>query len=123
MDMFSFEKLDLSQHTRKLIVEVYKITRSLPVEEKFGLASQLQRAIVSVLSNIAEGSGRVALKEKIHFLEIAYGSLMEAYCQMGICLDLGYITEETHKNLKNSFFDVSRLLNGLRNSFKRKLEE
>ncbi len=123
MDMFSFEKLDLSQHTRKLIVEVYKITRSLPVEEKFGLASQLQRAIVSVLSNIAEGSGRVALKEKIHFLEIAYGSLREAYCQMGICLDLGYITEETHKNLKNSFFDVSRLLNGLRNSFKRKLEE
>ncbi len=121
--MFSFEGLDLSQKTRMLIVKVYKITRSLPIEERFGLTSQLQRSIVSVLSNVAEGSGRIALKEKIHFLEIAYSSLMEAYCQVGICLDLNYINEETHRNLKNDFFNVSRLLNGLRNSFIRKLNE
>ncbi len=123
MDMYSFEQLDVAQQTRTLIVKVYTITRSLPPEERFGLASQLQRSIVSVLSNIAEGSGRVAIKEKIHFVEIAYGSLMEAYCQVGICKDLNYISDETYFYLKNDFFSVSRLLNGLRRSFQRKLNE
>lgn len=80
MEQYSFEKLEVYQLTRKLIQNVYQIVNRLPANERFALGSQLQRAIVSVLSNIAEGSGRVSIKEKIHFVEISYGSLMEAYC-------------------------------------------
>lgn len=120
---FSFERLDSYQLSRKLVVDVYKIISSLPGKEKFSMASQLQRSIVSVPSNIAEGSGRSSIKEKIHFIEIAYGSLMEAYCQIEICRDLDYITDETLKSVKSRFLQVSRLINGLRNSFIKQLPQ
>ena len=123
MEQYSFEKLEVYQLTRKLIQNVYQIVNCLPANERFALGSQLQRAIVSVLSNIAEGSGRVSIKEKIHFVEISYGSLMEAYCQLQICCDLYYITEDTLKYLKPEFFRISRLLNALKNSYKSKLPE
>lgn len=122
MELFSFEMLDAYKIARKLIVEVYKIIQILPKEERFAISLQLQRSIVSVLSNIAEGSGRMALKEKTHFVEIAYGSLMEAYCQLVICSDLGYVSEDTVTALKKDFFQVARLLSGLRSSFVKRLE-
>ncbi len=59
------------------IVEIYKLTKTMPVEEKYGLCSQIQRASVSIASNIAEGTTRISDKEKIRFIEIAYGSLMD----------------------------------------------
>ena len=123
MDNFSFESLEAYQKSRKLVTDVYKIINTLPVHERFALSSQLQRSMVSVVSNIAEGSGRISLKEKIHFLEISYGSLMEAYSQLQICSDLNYIHEDILKNIKPDFFRVSRLINGLRNSFFNKLSE
>lgn len=123
MENFSFESLEAYKQSRRLVVEVYKIINIFPQYERFGLSSQLGRAIVSVVSNICEGSGRISLKEKIHFIEISFGSLMEAYSQLQICCDLNYISENTLKQLKPDFFRVSRLLNGLRNSFINQLSE
>lgn len=121
MEEFSFEKLDVYKLSRSLVLDVYSIINTLPANEKFALASQLQRSIVSIPSNIAEGSGRISIKEKIHFLEIAYGSLMEAYCQLEICRDLNYITESSLKEIKQKFFILSRLLTALRQSFVKKI--
>lgn len=121
MHNFSFEKLTVYTESRKLVAMVYEIVNSLPSSEKFALTGQLQRAIISVPSNIAEGSGRRSVKEKIHFLEISFGSLMEAYCQLQIALDLGYITQEKFNEIKPQYFLVSRLLSGLVNSFQEKM--
>ncbi len=121
MHNFSFEKLTVYTESRKLVAMVYEIVNSLPSSEKFALTGQLQRAIISVPSNIAEGCGRRSVKEKIHFLEISFGSLMEAYCQLQIALDLGYISQEKFNEIKPQYFIVSRLLSGLVNSFQEKM--
>ena len=121
MEEYSFEKLLAYQSTRKLVVSVYRLMDKFPSSERYALCDQLRRAIISVPSNIAEGSGRVSVKEKIHFLEIAYGSLMEVYCQLQIAVDLGYITQEQFEGLRRLSFNVSKLLSGLRKSFEQKL--
>ena len=76
----------------------------------------MRRAAISVPSNIAEGTGRMAVKEQIHFLEIAFGSLMEIYCQLQIAVDLNYITPEDLQNTKRKIFTTSKLISGLRTS-------
>lgn len=114
---FSFEKLHAYQVARLLVKSVYHITEDFPSFEKFGLSSQLQRAVVSIASNIAEDSGRKSIKEKIHFLEIAYGSLLEVYCQLQLAMDLCYICEAKFLELKTTIFELSRLIGGLNASF------
>lgn len=91
---YQFEKLKAWQESRKLVAAVYQLIKKFPHEERYALCDQLRRAAISVPSNIAEGNGRMAVKEQIHFLEIAYGSVMEIYCQLQIALDLNYISEE-----------------------------
>ncbi len=112
--MYSFEKLNAWKEARKLVVDVYKLLDSFPGFEKYALSDQIRRAIVSVPSNVAEGTGRVSLKEKLHFIEIAYGSLMEAYNQLIIASDLNYISPQSLEELMPSIDTVARLLNGLR---------
>lgn len=77
------------------------------------MCDQVRRAVISIPSNIAEGMGRLSIKETTHFLEIAFGSLMEVYCQLQVSVDLGYITEEEFKQIKPLIHSISRLLNGL----------
>jgi four helix bundle protein len=119
---YSFEKLVVWQESKKLVVEVYHLLENFPKIEKYALCDQIRRAIVSVPSNIAEGSGRKSLKEQIHFLEIAYGSLMEAYNQLLIAVDLTYITKESVEFIKPSIDVVAKMINGLSNSYSEKLE-
>lgn len=114
---YSFEKLTVYQTARQLVKEVYLLLHKFPQVERYGLCDQLRRAIISVPSNIAEQSGRTSPKEKIHFLEIAYGSLMESYCQLDIAVDLGYITSEELEPLKKLFTDTSRMISGLKKKF------
>ena len=121
METFSFENLNAYKEAKSLVVDVYKLIAKFPQSERFALSAQLQRAIVSVPSNIAEGSGRVSYKEKIHFLEIAYGSLMESFCQLEIACELNYISAEELAKIKEKLLAVSRLINGLSQSFQRKL--
>ena len=114
--LFQFEKLNAWHEARKLVVNVYQLLERFPKTENYALCDQLRRAVVSVPSNIAEGTGRLAIKEQIHFLEIAYASLMEVYCQLQIAVDLGYITPEDLQIVKRKVFTTSKLISGLRTS-------
>lgn len=100
---------------------IYKILETFPNAEKYALGDQLRRAVISVPSNIAEGFGRGSTKEQIHFFEISYGSLMEVLCQIEIAMELGYITSEDYREIENNIVVVAKLLSGLRNSAKTKI--
>ena len=112
--LYRFEKLNVWAEAKQLVVMVYGLLKKFPIEERFALCDQLRRAVISVPSNIAEGTGRMSVKEQIHFMEIAYGSLMETYCQLQISLELGYITEEDLKATKEKITVVAKLLSGFR---------
>ena len=119
---FQFEKLDCWQESRKLVLAVYQLIKKFPVEERYALCDQLRRAVISVPSNIAEGNGRMAVKEQTHFLEIAYGSASEVFCQLQLAVDLGYISEDDFKQVKPIIYRTSRLISGLRYSKLNKLK-
>ena len=89
----SFEKLEVWQKSRKLVRMIYQLVALFPANEKHALSDQLRRAVISVSSNLAEGSGRISYREKSHFCEIAYGSLMEVCCQLMLAVDLGFLEE------------------------------
>ena len=119
--VYSFEKLNVWQEAKGLVVEVYHLLDNFPTFEKYALCDQIRRAIVSVPSNIAEGSGRKSLKEQVRFLEIDYGSLMESYKQLLIAVDLGYITQESVTAIKPSIDNVAKMINGLSSSYCKKM--
>lgn len=118
---FSFEKLEVYGKARELVKEIYQIQREFPKEENYALGNQVRRAAVSITANLAEGSGRSSIKEKVHFVEIAFGSLMEVFCELQTACDLGYITEELLNDLRPKFTDIAKMLSGLRKSFQTKL--
>lgn len=120
---YSFEKLNLWQESKKLVVDVYHLLDEFPKFEKYALCDQIRRAVVSVPSNIADGSGRKSLKEQIRFLEISYGSLMETYNQLLIAIDLTYITEASLEAIKPRIDVVAKMINGLSNTYSKKLTE
>ena len=114
MDYFYFKKLDVYNYSKVLVISIYKLLENYPQEEKFAICSQIRRAAVSVPSNIAEGFGRTSPKEKIHFLEISYGSLMEVSCQIEISHDLGYIDKVDLDSINLQIDTIARLLSSLR---------
>jgi four helix bundle protein len=118
---YAFENMRAWQEARKLVVEVYRLLDGFPKFESYALCDQIRRAIVSVPSNLAEGSGRISTKEQMHFYEIAYGSLMEAYNQLIIAADLEYIGNEQLKNIQPQIDVVARMMNGLRTSLVQKI--
>lgn len=118
---FSFEGLEVYDKARSLVSDIYRIQNKFPKEERFGLGDQLRRAAVSITANLAEGSGRQSLKEKIHFIEISYGSLMEVFCELQTACDLGYITESKINALRPQFTDIAKMLSGLRSALETKL--
>ena len=90
----SFTDLAVWREGHKLVLAVYKLTRNFPEFEKFGLANQIQRAVISITSNIAEGFSRKNKKEKTQFFYTALGSLTEVQNQLLIARDLGYIKQK-----------------------------
>jgi len=118
--VYSFEKLDVWQEARLLVKEIYLLTESFPNTEKYGLSNQIQRASVSIVSNIAEGVSRFSPKEQIRFIEVAYGSLTEVYCQLMIAMDLSYINKEKLESLKPSILKISNQLNALKKSISKR---
>lgn len=120
--MFSFERLIVYNKSRILVKSVYILLRGFPREENYALCDQIRRSITSVTSNIAEGSGRDSTKEKIHFLNIAFGSLMETFSQLQTAQDLNYIKEEQVEELRPLFEEVSKMISGLKTSFELKSE-
>lgn len=119
MDKFTFFDLRVYQEAKLLVGEVYALLDNFPKYETYALSDQLRRAVVSVPSNIAEGSGRVSAKEKVRFIEIAYGSLTETLCQLDIAHDLGYISDTEFSNEKERINVIGKQLSGLRVSFQK----
>ncbi|MDG2193789.1 MAG: four helix bundle protein [Polaribacter sp.] len=109
--MKSHKDLDLYKKSLDLVEDIYTLTRSFPKEEKYGLSSQLQRAGVSVPSNIAEGAARKSIKEYIQFLYIALGSLSEVETQVEISRRLKYLKDDSI--FERKITDVRRMLLGL----------
>lgn len=120
--MYNFERLEVWHIARELVTKVYHLLSKFPVEERFALCDQIRRAAISVPSNIVEGDSRISPKEQMHFVEIAYGSLMELYCQLVIAVDLGYLQKEWSEVIEaNKLIDqTARMLSGLRKSLENK---
>src|SRR4029079_9171478 len=93
--MHDYRKLRVWQDSVELVKEIYLVTKTFPREEKFGLVSQINRAAVSVPSNIAEGAGRNTKREVRNFLGNANGSLYELETQLIISNDLAYLRKDT----------------------------
>ena len=119
--LFSFVTLEVNQKCRVLVSDIYRLQRRFPPEERYALGDQMRRASTSSTANLAEGSGRQSLKEKIHFVEISYGSLMEVFCELQTATDLGYITETDLEELRPQFVDIAKMLSGLRASLVKQL--
>lgn len=108
-----YKDLIVWQKSRILAKEIYTLIRELPKNEQFALASQMQRAAISVPSNIAEGYGRHYRPDYIRFLNIARGSCYELETQIILCVDLDYCSEERVASSISRLQDVKRLLNAL----------
>lgn len=114
--VFNFEKLIVYQKSKEFVKLVYTLLRKFPNDERYALCDQLRRASVSVPSNIAEGMSRQTTKDRMHYLDISYGSLMESFSQMDVAHDQQYITDADFQNIRTSVFEVYRLLAGLKKS-------
>ena len=122
MEFFGYRNLVAYEKAREVVRRVYYVTKSFPKDEVFALNSQMRRAAVSITSNIAEGMTRYSIKDKVHFLEIAYGSLMEVMSQMEVAEDQKYITTAEFQNFEVLVADTARLISGLQKSFKQPID-
>ena len=111
---YSYKNLEAYKESKKLVKQVYALLKKFPKEETYALCDQLRRAVISVPSNIAEGSGRTSAKDQAHFLEMAFGSLMEVDCQIEIAHDLGYVSLDEHEEATIQINQVAALLSGMR---------
>jgi len=109
----TYKDLKVWQKAYQLCFEVYKTTKEFPKEEIYTLTSQIRRAAISILSNIAEGYGRKTTPEYIRFLYIAYGSNCELETQVLLSGDLDYIENGKLNKLQNNIGEVERMLKAL----------
>jgi len=109
----SYKDLLVWQRAIQLSLSVYRLTAAFPMEERYGLTSQIRRAGVSVPSNIAEGYGRGTRKEYKQFLAIARGSTLEVQTQLVIAKELGYCDSSALKQTESLSVDVSKMLYSL----------
>ena len=108
----SFKDLNVWKEGHKLVLDIYKITKTFPKDELFGLTNQIRRAAVSITSNISEGFNRISHKEKLQFYFIALGSLAETQNQLLIAKDIGYVKLEVFDKIESQLIVVQKLLNG-----------
>ena len=114
--MFNFEKLDVWHKAIALADMVYTQTRDFPTEERFGLTNQMRRSVVSVSSNIAEGSSRSSTIDFGRFIEIGTGSVFELVSQSFVARRQNFLREDQFRTIYTSADEVGRMLSGLRNS-------
>jgi four helix bundle protein len=113
----TFEDLLVWQKAHKLVLEIYKLTRTFPQDELFGLTSQIRRAAVSVPANIAEGFKRKGKADKLRFFNISQASLEEVRYYLILAQDLGYADTAS---LKTNVDEISRMLDAYMKSIRRK---
>ena len=117
----SYQDLIVWQKSVLLVTDIYTITKTFPQDERFGITSQLNRAAVSIPTNIAEGWGRETSKNYLQFLRISRGSIMEVQTLLIIAKNLNYISEEKFDILKNKTEEVGKILQGLIKSINEKI--
>lgn len=115
MNDFFYKKVDAYHLAKEYVFFVYSLLRKFPQYETYALCDQIRRAAVSIPSNIAEGLGRVSVKERIHFMEIAFGSLAEVSCQLDISESLGYISANELQEAEERAERLSKVMSGLKN--------
>ena len=118
----NFKELKSWQLGRASVLSIYKITKKLPDDEKFGLISQMRRAAVSISSNIAEGCGRRTDKELVQFLHISLGSSYELETQLILCLDLEFIDNQIFDETVIMLHELQRVLHGHIKSLENKID-
>ena len=121
MTDFFYKKLEAYKLAKEFTMYVYSLLKKFPPYEQYALCDQLRRAAISIPSNIAEGMGRMAVKERIHFLEISYASIMEVICQLDISQSLGYIDERELKDAETKAETLTKVMSGLRKSLSEKV--
>jgi four helix bundle protein len=112
--MFNFERLEVWQKAIDFADLIYELTRRFPAEERFGLTNQLRRAVISISSNIAEGSSRSSKADFARFVEIAAGSVFEVTSQAFIARRQRFLSEEGFQRIYSGAEELSRMLSGLR---------
>jgi four helix bundle protein len=117
--MNNFKELKVWQKSMDLVVDVYKLTKKYPADERFGLISQSNRCSVSVPSNIAEGAGRRTNKDFARFLGFSSGSSFELETQLILAQKLGYITEEDLNSVSDNIDHIQKMLYKLQESLER----
>ena len=120
MTDFFYKKLEAYELAKEFTIYVYSLLKGYPAYEQYAICDQLRRAAVSIPSNIAEGMGRMSIKERIHFLEISYASIMEVTCQLDISYSLGYISETELVNAESLAATLTKVMSGLRKSLENK---
>lgn len=120
MSFTDYKKLSVWQKSKDLAVDIYRITNTGKLAKDYGLREQMQRAAVSIPSNIAEGNDRESQKELLRFLYISKGSLAELQVQLEIAKEIGYIDEETYSNLDAKCIEISKMLGGFIKTLKSK---
>lgn len=123
MNDFFYRKLDTYQLAKQFSIEVCHIAGVFPNHEKYGLSDQLRRAAISIPSNISEVTGRIGIRERLHFLDIANGSLFESVCQLEIAKELNYIGKDDFRRVEELASRVSMTLIGLKKSLQDKLSQ
>jgi four helix bundle protein len=117
-----FEELITWQKSRELVTAIYKVTNGKEFSRDFGLRDQIQRAAVSIMSNIAEGFERAGRAEFHQFLVIAKGSCAEVRSQLYVALDIGYISKTEFDSILAMAVETGRIIGGLRASLKKRTE-
>jgi four helix bundle protein len=115
----SVEDLEVFKMAHRVVLEVYRLTQRFPVEERFGLASQLRRAAASVPANLSEGAARIGSAEFRRFAGIARGSVAEASYHLLLAKDLGYVDSRDYRAIRSDCNKIARMLTRLIRSLSR----
>ena len=107
------QKLQVYTSSREFVLECYRLTKSLPTDEKYGMISQIRRAALAVHLNVAEGSSRKSGAERKRYFEVARGSVIEIDASLGIAKDLKYLDKIDTSNLGQSMVSCFKVLSGL----------
>jgi len=107
------QQLDIYAASRKFVLECYRFSKTLPQDEKFGMATQIRRAALSVHLNIAEGCSRKSEAERKRYFEVSRGSLIEVDAAIDIANDLKYMEDGSFQSLEDSMITCFKILSGL----------
>jgi len=118
MSKHNFKQITAWKKAKKLVPVVYKVVAEFPVDERFALTSQIKRAVVSISSNIAEGSGRNTTNDFAHFLDIALGSAFELESELLVAIDLKFIDMGYLTDVFSLLSEVQKLIIGFQKTLR-----